>query len=151
MTKIWGPCTWYLFHSLAEKIKEEHFPTVRLEMLGIMKQICASLPCPDCAGHAIQFMTHININRIRTKQDMKMMLLSFHNEVNTRLNKPNFNETQLTEKYSKAKTGDIVKYFIQVWNTPNRNPRMMSNNLHKDLISNKFIHWWKKNYLYFTP
>ena len=25
MTKSWGPCTWYLFHTLAEKIKEEEF------------------------------------------------------------------------------------------------------------------------------
>ena len=25
MTKTWGPPTWYLFHTLAEKIKDEHF------------------------------------------------------------------------------------------------------------------------------
>ena len=151
MTKTWGPCTWYLFHSLAEKIKEEHFPALRLELLGIIKQICSSLPCPECAGHATQYMTRLNANRVRTKNDMKMMLLSFHNEVNTKHNKPIFNETQLNEKYSKARTNEVIKYFFQVWNTPNRNPKMMSNSLHKNLITTTFINWWKKNYLYFTP
>jgi len=151
MTKTWGPCTWYLFHSLAEKIKEEHFPALRTELISIMKQICSSLPCPDCAGHATQFMTRLNVNRIQTKNDMKMMLLSFHNQVNRRVNKPIFNETQLNEKYSKAKTGEVVKYFVQIWNIPNRNPKMMSNSLHKNLITTTFINWWKKNYLYFTP
>ena len=75
MTKTWGPCTWYLFHSLAEKIKEEHFSDLRLGLLSIMKEICSSLPCPDCAGHATHFMTRLNVNRIQTKNDMKMMLL----------------------------------------------------------------------------
>ena len=23
MTKAWGPCTWFVFHTLAEKIKED--------------------------------------------------------------------------------------------------------------------------------
>ena len=71
--------------------------------------------------------------------------------MNRRLNKPIFTETQLNEKYSKAKTGEVVKYFVQIWNTPNRNPKMMSNSLHKNLITTTFIKWWKKNYLYFTP
>jgi hypothetical protein len=150
MTKTWGPCTWYLFHSLAEKIKEEHFSDLRLGLLSIMKEICSSLPCPDCAGHATHFMTRLNVNRIQTKNDMKMMLLSFHNEVNRRLNKPIFTETQLNEKYSKAKTGEVVKYFVQIWNTPNRNPKMMINSLHKNTTNKKFINWWKKNYLCFT-
>jgi hypothetical protein len=39
MTKTWGPCTWYLFHTLAEKINEEHFPALRTELISIMKQI----------------------------------------------------------------------------------------------------------------
>ena len=151
MTKTWGPCTWYLFHSLAEKIKEEHFPALRLELLGIIKQICSSLPCPECAGHATQYMTRLNVNQVRTKNDMKMMLLSFHNEVNRRLNKPIFNETQLNEKYSKARTGDVIKYFFQVWNSPNRNPKMMINNLHKNITNKTFINWWKKNYVCFIP
>ena len=151
MTKTWGPCTWYLFHTLAEKINEEHFPALRTELISIMRQICSSLPCPDCAGHATQFMTRLNVNRIQTKNDMKMMLLSFHNQVNRRVNKPIFNETQLNEKYSKAKTGEVVKYFVQIWNIPNRNPKMMSNSLHKNIITTTFINWWKKNYLYFTP
>jgi len=151
MTKTWGPCTWYLFHSLAEKIKEEHFSAVRVELLGMIRQLCTSLPCPDCANHATQYMTRLHANRVQTKHDMKLMLLSFHNEVNARINKPKFNETQLNEKYSKARTGEVVKYFVQVWNSPNRNPKLMINTLHKNVITKNFIDWWKKNYQKFNP
>jgi len=74
MTKTWGPCTWYLFHSLAEKIKDEHFSALRLEMLVMIKQFCSLLPCPECANHASEYMRRLNINRVQTKHDMKMML-----------------------------------------------------------------------------
>jgi glutaredoxin-related protein len=151
MTKSWGPCTWYLFHSLAQKITEEHFNSLKIELLNMIKQLCTSLPCPDCAGHASEYMRRLNINRIQSKQDLKMMLLSFHNEVNIRLNKPTFNETQLNEKYSRAKTGEVIKYFLQIWNIRNRNPKMMTNSLHKNLITTNFINWWNKNYIYFSP
>jgi hypothetical protein len=151
MTKTWGPCTWYLFHSLAEKVKDEHFSAIKVELLDMLKQICSVLPCPDCATHASQYMTRLNVNRVQTKNDMKIMLLSFHNEVNTRLNKPKFNETQLNEKYSRAKTGSVINYFLQMWSIRSRNPKMMTNILHQNLITNKFINWWKKNYTYFNP
>ena len=39
MTKTWGPCTWFLFHTLAEKIREEHFMKLKPELINIVKNI----------------------------------------------------------------------------------------------------------------
>ena len=30
---VWGPITWYFFHALAEKVKEEHFSTEKDNIL----------------------------------------------------------------------------------------------------------------------
>ena len=77
------------------------------------------------------------------KEDLKNVLLSFHNSVNTRTNKPEWNEIQLNDKYSLAKTSLVVQYFIQTWQKPNPNPRLMTHNFHKDRVIKEFMNWWK--------
>ena len=44
MTKVWGPCTWFLFHTLAEKIKEEEFTDAKHKLLSFIANICNNLP-----------------------------------------------------------------------------------------------------------
>ena len=102
MTKSWGPCTWYLFHTLAEKMIEEQFITQKPKLLEIIKSICYNLPCPDCALHAKTKINTLNESSINSKKDLKLMLLSFHNEVNIRVGKPIFTENELYEKYKSA-------------------------------------------------
>ena len=51
MTKLWGPPTWFLFHTLAEKIKEDKFDTMKIDIINMIKRICRNLPCNDCSGH----------------------------------------------------------------------------------------------------
>ena len=109
MSKAWGPCTWYLFHTLAEKVKEETFPTLKNGLITIIKRICSNLPCPSCAEHARQKMESLNVNNIRSKHDLKLMLLSFHNDVNRRLNRPEFTEQQLNEKYKLLEESVLLK------------------------------------------
>ena len=151
MSKAWGPCTWYLFHTLAEKVKEETFPTLKNGLITIIKRICSNLPCPSCAEHARQKMESLNVNNIRSKHDLKLMLLSFHNEVNRRLNRPEFTEQQLNEKYKLAKTHDIVQYFLQTWQKPNPNPKLLTNSFHKNYIIKDFGSWINTNYIHFNP
>jgi hypothetical protein len=150
MTKSWGPCTWYLFHSLAEKIKEESFNNIKGELLNIIKNICTNIPCGECSGHAIAHMRKIDIRKLNNKNDLKMMLWSFHNEVNHRLKKKVFTIEELNDKYSKAKLENIVGYFIQQWRKPSRNPKLMVVSLHKDMGIKSFINWWNNNYNHFN-
>ena len=40
MSISWGTITWYLFHGLAEKIKEEKFEEKRSEIVGLIIKVC---------------------------------------------------------------------------------------------------------------
>jgi len=150
MTKSWGPCTWYLFHTLAEKIKEEEFYENKQVLLDLIIRICSNLPCPDCQGHAKQQMSMLRPNNIKTKQDLKLMLHSFHNIVNRRLNKPQMSEDELIKKYSLANTNNIVLLFIQTWGRTSRNPKLIAEDLHKQRLVTDFTTWWRNHHQLFN-
>lgn len=150
MTKFWGPSTWYLFHTLAEKIKEDNFNDNKNILLDLIKNICYNLPCPDCASHARNQLKLLNTNLICNKSDLKMVLFSFHNIVNKSLRKPIFTLDEMNEKYKNAITGNIVKYFIQVWNKKSHNPKLMADDLHRERVINDFITWWNNNHKIFN-
>jgi hypothetical protein len=149
MTKYWGPCTWYLFHTLAEKILVEKFDNIKDSFLDIIIRCCNNLPCPDCSMHAKQQLSSLNRSSIKTKDDLKLMLHSFHNIVNNRLNKPQFSTDELNNKYKLANTTNIVRHFIQIWGKPSHNPKLMTEDLHKSRVVKDFINWWNINNINF--
>lgn len=151
MTKTWGPPTWYLFHTLAEKMNEDDFAKIKMELINIIKMVCKNLPCPDCSGHATSILNKLNLNLINSKNDLKKMLLWFHNQVNRRLRNPIFTQDDLDKKYKLANTKNIVEYFIQVWSKRTHNPKLMTQDMHKTRAVTQFTEWWKKNYIYFKP
>ena len=149
MTRYWGPCTWYLFHTLAEKVKDEQFLKLKNGFISIIKRICSNLPCPECAEHAQHKLKSLNMNNILSKRDLQMMLLSFHNDVNKRVHHPVFTEQQMDEKYKTANTGHIIQYFLQTWQKPNSNPKLLTVSLHKNQAIKEFIRWWSTNHIHF--
>ena len=79
----WGYYTWLLFHTLAEKIKEEEFINEKDNLIHFIKNICNVLPCPDCSSHAIHMLKYYNYKHITNKESFKKFLFEFHNIVNT--------------------------------------------------------------------
>ena len=41
--------------------------------------------------------------------------------------------------------------FIQIWQKPNSNPKMLTNSFHKGQVLKDFINWWNENYHLFNP
>jgi hypothetical protein len=80
----WGPPTWTFIHTLAEKIKDEHYAIIGPSTIQYIIQICNNLPCPECSDHARQFWSKVNTNKVNTKQDLINLLFVFHNSVNKR-------------------------------------------------------------------
>jgi hypothetical protein len=81
----WGPPTWIFLHTLAEKIKESEFSSIKNEIIFNIILICKNLPCPDCSKHAMNFWNNtVNLNKIIVKQDLINVLFTFHNVVNNR-------------------------------------------------------------------
>lgn len=143
----WGEPTWFMFHTIAEKIKPEYYLQYRSEILNIIRIVCNTLPCPICANHASQYMQNINELQLHTKEDLQRLLWTFHNSVNERKGQPFFkNENgQLHAKYSRANTRAIIQQFIRVHSDKHSGFRMMAD----DFYRNKNIHmiktWFIRN------
>ena len=56
----WGNATWYLFHTLAYKLKDNRHDIVAI-MVEYIITICNQLPCPDCKEHALRYLKIRNI------------------------------------------------------------------------------------------
>ena len=94
-----------LFHGMAEKIDETFYKNNKEEVLNIIKIICDNLPCPYCRQNASKYLK-INMRNIETKEDLKLFLYRFHNDVNKKLKKKHFSESIL----NKYKTINIFKH-----------------------------------------
>ena len=141
----WGPATWTLFHTLAEKIQDNQFNDTKSDLLTFIKRICSNLPCPDCAAHATQYTAKLTPNHFASKEQFKLFLFHFHNSVNMRTGKRPFTLEELNAKYSRANTFVVVPYFIKVYSYRNTNVRLLINSFHKDILIKDFIKWIREN------
>jgi hypothetical protein len=141
----WGPSIWYLFHTIAHKLKDEEFQNTIVEILDIIKSICRNLPCPSCAQHATEYIQRINYNSIRNKNDFKLFFLTFHNYVNNRTGKPMFTLDELENKYSNANTLNIVKNFISVFEYKNKSFNMIANDMQRQRQADVLKIWFNNN------
>jgi hypothetical protein len=146
----WGEPTWFLFHTLAEKVREDIFPQVRMDLLNVIYTICNNLPCPDCANHATEYMNKVNFNTIQTKQQLKDLLFHFHNEVNKRKGYPLFPRSELDEKYSKAVTMKIIQNFMLHFEDKHTSIRMIARDMYRKRVAVELKNWFNKNIYYFS-
>jgi len=147
----WGEPTWFLFHTLSEKVKEETFPLIRKELLDNIYAICKNLPCPTCAEHAIQYLNGINFNAIKTKNDLKLLFFNFHNELNKKKGYPIFSYSELDDKYSKAVTISIIQHFMFFFKDKSKSIRMIANDFHRANLVVILKDWFNRNIQYFDP
>ena len=111
--QMWGNSTWYIFHTLAEKLKPECDSEIQT-ILYHFKQVSFNLPCMDCAKHATDMMQNAKLDKVKTRDDLKQFFLEFHNIVNKKLNKPIFSRDECDKLYAKANTVNVVNHFIAV-------------------------------------
>jgi hypothetical protein len=145
----WGEPTWFLFHSLAQKVKDEHFAIVKNELINTIYTICKNLPCPMCATHATQFMNSVNFSTIQNKKDLIDLLWRFHNEVNVKKNVPIFPYEQLQEKYSRANLVNIIQLFMYHFKDKHASLRMIADDMFRQKLAVKMQDWFRQNLQYF--
>ena len=141
----WGEPFWFLFHTMAEKVKEEIFPSVREELLNLIYTICINLPCPDCSSHATQYLNGINFKRIQSKSELKEMLFVFHNTVNAKKKMPLFPREELDTKYSKAQMIPILNHFMVHFRNKKSSIQMIANDFHRERIFKELQNWFNAN------
>ena len=138
----WGEPTWALFHVLAEKVKDEEFERIRLELLNVIYTICSNLPCPDCANHAAMYLNDIRYQNIQTKAQLKNMLWAFHNVVNKKKDFPQFPRDQLETKYAAYPLIPVLHAFMVKFQDKHRSIRMIADDFHRSKISEKLKGWF---------
>lgn len=141
---LWGEPTWFFFHTIAEKIKDEHFNELKYELFNHIKAICNNLPCPDCAKHATGYMNKINFDAVRNKEQLKMLFFKFHNEVNTNKNYELFEYSDLHDKYSSAITINIVRNFFFHFSQKQFNIRLDTSNYQRRILLKQLKIWLEK-------
>ena len=146
---IWGEPTWLFFHTLAHKVKEEDFSSIRSELLQLFYGICANLPCPECASHAMSYLNNVNFQAIQTKRQLKDLFFHFHNVANEKKHIPLFKYEDLDEKYSKAITINIIQNFLFHFLNKSANHKMMANELHRSRVVLKIKEWLNNNIQHF--
>ena len=137
--EIWGPPVWTFIHTIAEKIKEEHYSKVSPILFSFLRRICSLLPCPECSKHALYFLNQISAEKYRTKTDFKTIFFMLHNKVNLRKKKPIVNYASL-ERYSKMNLVFTYNQFIKVYHTRG-NMNMLTESFQRNLLINEFKQW----------
>jgi len=146
---IWGEPTWFFFHTITHKVKDESFAIVRHQLLHYIYAVCTNLPCPFCANHAKIYLDSVNFNAIQTKGELKLLIFTFHNEVNKRKQYPLFDIGNLDAKYSSAITIRIFNNFIQHFKDKHRAPGMIADDLFRSKLSAEITIWFRENSYHF--
>jgi hypothetical protein len=149
--KVWGNATWYLFHTLAYKLKPEFTSEVPI-LFNHIQKICNNLPCPNCQTHATRFLAQVNISLIvSSKENLINFLHSFHNNVNKRIGNKEFSKSQHNEIYSKAITHNVIQHFLSIMTQNNQNEKLMMLSFHRKREVNILREYFTNNIHKFDP
>lgn len=146
----WGPPTWMMFHTMAEKIDERFFAQNSLNILQLIQTICHNLPCELCSNHAKQYMNKVQFNTIRTKDDLKRFLFDFHNDVNKRKGYPLFEISQLQTEYINRDMKQCVYDFIVHFQKKTRNIHLISQEMYRQRNAHNVREWFRQNIQHFS-
>ena len=142
--KEWGNAVWLLFHTLAEKLKDEHKAEINI-LLTHITNICGNLPCPDCQQHASRVINSVNkVHISASKESLIDFLWSFHNSVNQKT-KAAFYPKESLVIYKRANTVNIIKNFIVIMSAASNNQKTMLNSFHRELYIKQFTDYIKNN------
>lgn len=141
--KTWGNAVWFLFHTLAYKLKPEYSSEVSV-IVSYIVNICNNLPCPDCSEHAIKLLSQVNTKSINTRDSLIHFLFTFHNMVNKKINTPDFSKDSLNI-YSRANTKNIVSHFINTMNLNMNNNKLMMDTFRRQNSLSNFVNYIRSN------
>jgi hypothetical protein len=147
--EVWGPAVWTLFHTLVEKINEDHYLTIYQQLVFHIQRICRFLPCPDCADDASKYLTKVNLANCKTKVELKNMMYLFHNYVNAKKRKSLFNYGNI-DIYKNNNLIHVINNFLLKYNTKG-NMKLLAESFQRQLIIKEITSWLNKYMYVFIP
>jgi hypothetical protein len=143
--ELWGPPIWNLFHTLIEKISEDDYRIIGLELYGFIKQICNYLPCPECASHATRFLSGVKIETVSNKEGLRKILFILHQNVNMRKQKKSFAYNDL-EIYKSKNIINVFNNFVNSFKSTTGNMKLLTDGFQRQMIIKDFRKWFLKNF-----
>ena len=147
--EVWGPAIWTLFHTLADRIREDAYEFIFPSLFNIITRICKYLPCPECANDATIFLARIKHSDLRTKTQFKNTFYLFHNYVNAKKRKRLFNYSNINV-YNKFKLVNVINNFINNYQTKG-NMKLINESFQRQFVINDFKNFIKKYIKVFIP
>ena len=138
MARAWGMPTWIFLHTLLAKIPDEQY--VAADVLTQIKLLCSVLPCPDCAAHATQFMSKIEVKHVLTRESLQKVLWGFHNFVNARLHKPLFTYDRIII-YNTLSLPFVYNVFLREFTRPQNIPKLFMDSMTRARVVERFKTW----------
>ena len=143
--KQWGNACWYLFHTLAVKLKKEEEKKYVPLLLKYIMGFCANLPCPECSSHATSTLKKLNVRAVTTREKLIETIFVFHNIINGRVGNKTFTRKEHDELYSKASFFPIWYNFFNVMSISLKNEKALLNNFHRKKYVKDFDVWIRQN------
>ena len=139
---LWGQPTWNMFHVLSQTVDENYFLLFKKELLALISNLCANLPCPTCAQHAKEYNSQNGLLHIQTKQEFIHYMFTFHNVVNFRKKIPLYPFERLEADYGSQNPLSAVKHCMGFMQQKNGTFSMMATGMFRDRLVgsiNKFM------------
>ena len=111
---VWGPITWNLLHTIAEKIYPDKFNQIKPDLPNIINYICSSIPCPVCRKHAAIYIKSNSIHSLQTRDELILYLFNFHNVANTNSKKSMCN-TDVLNQYKNFAISNTLNIYINLY------------------------------------
>jgi FAD-linked sulfhydryl oxidase len=100
-TKIWGPSFWQSLHLLSLAYPEAPSQVDMDSHKQFLYSLARVLPCPICRQHFLSYLSEVDLDIIlKNKDSFVRFIFSVHNDVNKRLDKPQWTYEQFYEYYS---------------------------------------------------
>lgn len=122
--KEWGPFVWSILHAMAEKAGKVVFQLYeadeRRAWIHIIQQTGEMLPCSECREHYKKWLQAHPVSSIQSmpyadvKNWIRKWLWELHQDVNTRLDKPNIPLSDLPVLYSPVNISMQFKLFEMI-------------------------------------
>lgn len=141
---IWGPNTWNLLHCLTIKIKDNEFNNIKNIIINNILNIISNLPCQECSKHGINFMNNVIIDNIKSKEILIDLIFLFHNSVNKRCKKTQYNKDNLLDEYNSLNFKQVCKNFVNTYQVKN-NMKLLTISFNQKNVLKQFINFITKN------
>lgn len=148
---VWGPPTWRLLHCLCVKAKDTMTPPQIKDLKTIIERIVSHLPCPMCSTHASSYFKLNKFNAITTLAQLRYFMFVFHNNVNSRINKPLITYEEHNLIYQNMNLELVIRNMLHIYHNMNTtNVTMMLYSYHRKNILHDLNKYLVQNQTLFT-